>query len=349
MPGCFAIVFSLCAVTGFAGEKTWDAKAAASYLDGRAAWWSTWGTASRDHATFCVSCHTAVPYALSRPALRGALEESAPSAPERVLTANVMKRVELWNDLEPFYPSSPAAPERTAESRGTEAILNALILASSEVPQETKTSAFRNLWAAQINVGPNRGSFQWLDFHNRPWEADDSQYYGSALAAIAVGMAPGADREKAAALVDYLKRGFAAQSLANRVVVLWAASNLPELLAPVQKSDLMRDLAKLQQADGGWSLTALAGSWKRRDGTQLETVSDGYATGLIAYAMERAGVPRSEDSLARGLQWLKTNQAAADGRWIGYSLNKKRDLDSDVGRFMSDAATGYAVLALTAK
>ncbi|MDQ6701317.1 MAG: hypothetical protein M3Z36_14145, partial [Acidobacteriota bacterium] len=50
---------SLCA----AGEKSWDAKAAAAYLDGRASWWATWPTAARDHGTFCVSCHTAVPYA----------------------------------------------------------------------------------------------------------------------------------------------------------------------------------------------------------------------------------------------------------------------------------------------
>src|SRR6202011_2486917 len=59
--------------------NSWDQKAAAVYLDQRAGWWMEWPKAARDHQTFCVSCHTAVPYALSRPALRKALTEEAPS------------------------------------------------------------------------------------------------------------------------------------------------------------------------------------------------------------------------------------------------------------------------------
>jgi hypothetical protein len=47
----------------------------------------------------------------------------------------------------------------------------------------------------------------------------------------------------------------------------------------------------------------------------------------------------------RGLKWLEDHQGK-DGDWYAASLNKKRDPKSDVGRFMSDAATGYAVLAL---
>lgn len=76
--------------------SSWDQKAAAAYLDQRAAWWMEWPKAARDHETFCVSCHTAVPYALSRPALRKSLAETAPSANERKLLDNVTKRVRFW-------------------------------------------------------------------------------------------------------------------------------------------------------------------------------------------------------------------------------------------------------------
>src|SRR5262249_41684353 len=55
--------------------SSWDPNAAAAYLDRRQSWWIEWPRAQRDHETFCVSCHTAVPYALSRSALRTALAE----------------------------------------------------------------------------------------------------------------------------------------------------------------------------------------------------------------------------------------------------------------------------------
>src|SRR5207249_3013252 len=45
--------------------NSWDQKAAAAYLEKRAGWWITWPVAGRDHETFCISCHTAVPYALA--------------------------------------------------------------------------------------------------------------------------------------------------------------------------------------------------------------------------------------------------------------------------------------------
>src|SRR3979411_2754531 len=63
-------------------SASWNRKAAAAYLDQRATWWTTWPNAQRDHGTFCVSCHTALPYALARPALRQSLGETGPSPAE---------------------------------------------------------------------------------------------------------------------------------------------------------------------------------------------------------------------------------------------------------------------------
>ena len=78
---------------GSASSPAWNARAAAAYLDGRQTWWLGWPNAARDHNTSCVSCHTALPYALARPALRAELGESDLPAPERKLVDNVVKRV----------------------------------------------------------------------------------------------------------------------------------------------------------------------------------------------------------------------------------------------------------------
>src|SRR5258708_34277052 len=85
-------------------SPSWNAKAAAAYLDQRATWWTTWPNAQRDHGTFCVSCHTALPYALSRPSLRRPLGESGPSGSEAALVATATKRVTMWRAVERFYP-----------------------------------------------------------------------------------------------------------------------------------------------------------------------------------------------------------------------------------------------------
>src|SRR5271156_5492465 len=79
--------------------NAWDQKTAAAYLDQRAGWWMGWQRAARDHDTFCVSCHTAVPYAMSRPSLRTALGEPGLSANEQKLIDNVTKRVRLWKEV----------------------------------------------------------------------------------------------------------------------------------------------------------------------------------------------------------------------------------------------------------
>jgi squalene-hopene/tetraprenyl-beta-curcumene cyclase len=354
-----AIVFavSLPFAAQLSAAENWNSKSAAAYLDGRSEWWETWSKSSRDHGTFCVSCHTAVPYALSRLTLRTALGEQGPSAPEQKLLANVTKRVRIWSEAEPFYKDNPGGPTKSSESRGTESVLNALILATYDAPtgklsDDTRT-AFANMLALQITSGDKRGAWIWLDFHNRPWEADDSQYYGAALAGVALGLAPADFRanpdvkEKLEMLRTYLRTNYDAQSPVNRLTALWASSKIGGVLTAQQRQALIDELAGKQQPDGGWSLSALAGLWKRRDNTALESKSDGYATGQVAFILQQAGISRGEKPVKHGLAWLAENQSKTDGLWQAYSLNKERDLTSDVGLFMSDAATAYAVMALT--
>ena len=337
----------------------WDQKAAAAYLDQRAGWWMEWPKAARDHETFCVSCHTAVPYALSRLTLRKALAEEAPSPNERRLLENVTKRVRLWKEVAPFYSDADRGAYKTVESRGTESVLNALILASNDARRGQLSSdtrmALENMWAEQQTTGNRKGAWSWLRFANEPWEAGDSDYYGAALAAIAAGTAPGnylarpEIQNSLKMLREYLNRECAAQPAINRVALLWASAKLPGLLAPQQQKAIITEVLGKQQADGGWSLSSLAGGWKRNDGTPQEAKSDGYATGLIAYALQQAGIPRESPQQKLALAWLAENQNKTGGFWLAYSLNKNEThhLTPSTALFMNDAATAYAVLALT--
>jgi hypothetical protein len=50
--------------------------------------------------------------------------------------------------------------------------------------------------------------------------------------------------------------------------------------------------------------------------------------------------------LRAGTTWLVQHQTVA-GTWSAASVNKSRDPTTDVGKFMTDAATAYAIIALT--
>ena len=333
--------------------KTWDRKAAAAYLDGRMNWWESWPNAARDHDTFCVSCHTSLPYALARPALRSALAEHGPSADERVFLDNISKRVSLWQEVEPFYNDAKHGVPKSAEARSTEAVMDALVLARYEAP--AAIDALRNMWALQLKTGDKRGSWTWLNFHNEPWEGDDSAFWGAALAGLAAGWAPETYRNSAevqaslAMLGEYLRREQQSQSTLNRAVALWASGKLPQLLKPEQRTAIVEEIAGKQREDGGWSESALVmKEWKRKDGTSMDSASDGYGTGLMITALEQSGEPSAKAAIARGLKWLERNQDQS-GAWLSTSMNKQRDPASDAGRFMSDAATAYSVLALSGR
>lgn len=332
-------------------EPSWNRRATAIYLDLRESVWMRWPAAGRENGTFCVSCHTTMPYALARPPLRDALTKASPSAEEGSLIADVTKRVHLWNDVAPYYTRQPN------RSRGTEAVLNALILSSyaarsGKLSADT-LSAFAEMWNLEERQGELRGAWQWIEFGNEPWEAYDSAYYGACLAAVAVGLAPQNYRStpeiqpNLELLRAYLERESAVVTPINRVMLLWASVKLPGILDRGQQEAIIKEVISKQRPDGGWSLSSLVGTWKRQDGTPLVERSDGFATGLISYVLELAAVPSVDVHLKEGLSWLDRNQAWWGG-WEGYSLNRRRwDLFSNTYYFMDDAATAYATLALT--
>jgi hypothetical protein len=148
-------------------------------------------------------------------------------------------------------------------------------------------------------------------------------------------------------LLDYLRSHYNSQPTVNKVVALWANKYFPGIVGSDQKPALIEEINRLQHDDEGWSLTDL-GNWERRDKTPLETRSDGYATGLIVLVLEEVtSTSKTNSRVTRGRTWLEANQDKTTGAWPAWSLNKNRDPKSPIGQFMSDAATAYAVLALT--
>ncbi|HKS91304.1 MAG TPA: hypothetical protein VJQ83_05195 [Tepidiformaceae bacterium] len=362
-------------------SRSWDPAAAAAYLDKRMDLWFTYGTELKtgDTKAACVACHAGLAYALSRPVLRRVMHVDVPAAQEAKLIDDTKRRVETYGTHQLLYEFSEP---KKIESRGTEAVLNAVILTSADAarnlhePSEPTKKALARLWETQRADG----RWDWLDFGLEPWETVDSGYHGATYAAFAVGTAKGQHDAAATAgiarLRSYLSTNYESQHLYNRTWALLASTRLENVVTAAQRKALIAELVRAQRKDGGWSLQAM-GPWRwsktappfKAPGELDESLlseSDGYATGLVVYTLEQAGVSRSDAAVRKGIQWLEANQHAlpvpdVPGRgWQTYSLNYDREhgslhydsaLRGEKGEpwrrlFMSDTATAFAILAL---
>jgi hypothetical protein len=132
------------------------------------------------------------------------------------------------------------------------------------------------------------------------------------------------------------------------VYLLWVSTKLVGLLTPPEQDAIIHDALAKQKEDGGWAVSDMTpAGWKRVDNTPLPTNTDGFATGLVTLALLDSKSAAGKEPATRGLKWLNAHQQADEGLWPSYSINKNRDPKSDIGKFMADAATAYAVLALT--
>jgi squalene-hopene/tetraprenyl-beta-curcumene cyclase len=373
----FSLILAVLALSGGLRSQEqqpsrWDPAGAAQYLDARMEEWFAKATKVRtgDGTASCVSCHTPVPYALARPALRRAMGQASPTALETRLVDEVTRRVETYGSHE---LANAFDDEKKKESRGTEAVLNALVLANRDARDrshrlsDATRIAFDHLWEVQRRDG----TWDWLQFGLEPFESVNSWYYGATLAALAITRAPALPTDTATAkgverLRDYLKTNYRAQNLFNRAWLLlaWDQATVPS----AEREYLVNEIRQRQRADGGWSLQLL-GPWKWARAnepfsppgtldTSLVEQSDGYATGLIVYALRQVGLGAGDPTVAKGLRWLSTNQREIQvgdqiwKAWRAYSLNFDREHSGAKGEtwrrlFMSDSATAFAVLALS--
>jgi squalene-hopene/tetraprenyl-beta-curcumene cyclase len=310
---------------GFCAD--WSPQLAARYLDSRQKEWFAWKPAASANGP-CVSCHTGMTYLLARPALRRKLGESEPTSYESGLLDRLRAQ---------------AGSKPPANIQGVEVIFAALFLAqqdSGALSDATKLS-FDQLWSLQRKDG----GLHWYSANLDPWETEPSFFYGAALGALAVGSVPAQYRNQGRVkeLVAYLQDGWQARPLHHRLALLWASSKLPEVLPARQP--LIDEIWKAQQPDGGWTIESL-GPWMAHPDATASEGSNGYATGFVAYVLQKAGVPRSHPSLVRALAWLKSHQDRESGAWPAKSMNKQYPPDSMPVRFLQDAATAFAALAL---
>lgn len=291
---------------------------AVHFLDSAALDW----TKSRQ----CFTCHTNYLYLMSRPAVGH--DVSAHTSVRKALEELVTVR---WPDKGPRWEA--------------EVVQSAMVLAYNDSLttgklHPTTKIALDRMWTLQR---PD-GGFNWLKCDWPPMESDDD--YGAAVALLAVGAAPEGYRDTpeakagVAKILEFLKKN-PPPTVHHRAMLLWASTLLPGVLSDEQKKATVDELLGLQRADGGWNLGAL-GTWKREDGSEQTTdKGDGYGTGLAVFVLRRAGVPASDPKIAKGVQWLKSNQRAS-GRWFTRSVHK------DSRHFITHAGTAMAVMAITA-
>lgn len=340
-----ALIVALAAISAFCED--WDPRPAAKYLDSRQEEWFAWPRAKAFGGP-CVSCHTGMTYLLVRPALRRALGESQPTSYETGLLDGLRARVDK---TEPQQLSPGAKEPGASQKLGVESIFAALFLAQYDAESAEAKRAFERLWALQLRDGSAKGAWAWFEFNLDPWETPESVFYGATLAAVAAGSLPAEYRdrpelrERLEALVAYLQREQGSQPLHNRLALLWAASKLPGVLAKPQRKAIIEEVLRQQQPDSGWTIASL-GSWRPHPQAPLSSGSSAYATGFTAFVLQTAGVARKHRALRAAIDWLRSNQDRQSGSWAADSMNKPYEPDSMPARFMRDAATAFAAMAL---
>ena len=185
---------------------------------------------------------------------------------------------------------------------------------------------------------------------------ESSEFHSATVAALAAATAPGwlaelseeGPKEQIGKLKSYLRDTDPPHDYA-RVLLLWAATRMPDLVDEHQQNQAIDMVWSHQRKDGGWSLRTFAKpeQWGRgnRAGKLLDEAdigdppSDGHMTGLAVLVLRDSGVAVTDGRIQAAVNWLKKNQRES-GRWWTRSLN------TDTSHFITFSSTGYALLAL---
>ncbi len=289
----------------------------------------------------CVSCHTNGSYLLTRPALSTYL--GSPSKEVREF---------FISELESFQEQTVAARRKGITPTQLAYLAAGLTQWDRHVSKRLSSEAVEAV-QVMLTAQSADGSFQ----NETCWPPlESSEYHGATVAALAIAGAPVgltealSTEEQAGVnrLFQYLQGTEPPHDYA-RLLKLWVATEKPEILSAAQRRATVKHIRELQNEDGGWSLRTFAtpetwGDGTRADRLDAETqserlASDGHQTGLTTYVLLRSGIPATDPSIRRALDWLEANQRET-GRWWTRSLN------TDKYHFITYSGTCYPLLAL---
>jgi squalene-hopene/tetraprenyl-beta-curcumene cyclase len=302
--------------------KGYSAAKAAEYLDRSALNWMK--------TKKCATCHSTLFYMAARPALAAALPDSGEMRRFYEDYRRVRWKTKGPSEAQGFWPVVV----------GTGLTLNDLQTTGqlSDVAREVLDI----MWTVQREDG----GWRWPHCDYAPLEIDD--HYGATLAALTVGVAPSkyAQTPQAQAGLEklriYLKNN-PPKSLHHRAMIAWCSIRIEGIATQAERDQALNDLLALQLDDGGWSTSSLLTDCKvRGNGEPLQTkTSDAYGTGFVIVVCRELGVPATDKSMARGIDWLLANQRES-GKWFTRSPVR------DCSNLISNAGSAYAVLALQA-
>ena len=289
----------------------------------------------------CVTCHTTGTYMQIRPELTPLLGKPNTEIHEL-----------LTDELSGLAKQSVAALDKS--TKPAQVIYIAAGLAewdrhvTKKLSAETK-SALELMFTIQRKSGTWGSLDCWPPF-------ESSAFQEATVAAMAVAAAPSwraelkDEKMKAgvASLQKYL-RETAPPNDYGRVVLLWTAERMKDLLPEKRRAELMELLWSHQRKDGGWSIRTFSAPEKWGRGNRANKLraepefknppSDGHMTGLAVLVLREAGVPANDPRLQKGIQWLLANQRES-GRWWTRSLN------TDKAHYITYSGTAYPLLAL---
>lgn len=312
--------------------------AAAQYLEQGSLAWS----GSRN----CVSCHTNGTYMTIRPALSPTL------GPPNESNRNFF--VDQFSKLK----DQPVDRLKQA-TRPAQVIYIAAGLAEWDAHVTGKLSpetaaALELMFSIQTDEGTWGTLDCWPPFESDAW-------HEATVAAMAAAAAPGwlesvraeTGRPELKAAVGkleaYLRRDNGAPHDYGRVLQLWAAARVPQLLDDAGKQQIINLIWKHQRPDGSWSMRSFAapeawGNGNRAARLRAESdldnpAGDGHMTGLAVVVLREHHVAADDPRLKKAVSWIATNQRES-GRWWTRSLN------TDSWHFITYSGTAYPLLAL---